>query len=43
MIEAGEIVPPRLHSLRISEDAEDGDYDNNKMLIKTISESFAQH
>jgi len=43
MIEAGEIVPPRLHSIRISEDAEDGDYDNNKMLIKTISESFAQH
>ena len=43
MIEAGEIVPPRLHSIRISEDADDGDYDNNKMLIKTISESFAQH
>lgn len=43
MIEAGEIVPPRLHSIRISEDAEDGDYDNNKMLIKTISESFNQH
>ncbi len=43
MIEAGEIVPPRLHSIRISEDAEDGNYDNNKMLIKTISESFAQH
>jgi len=43
MIEAGEIVPPRLHSIRISEDAEDGDYDNNKMLIKTISESFVQH
>ena len=43
MIEAGEIVPPRLHSIRISEDAEDGDYDNNKMLIKTISESFTQH
>jgi superfamily II DNA or RNA helicase len=43
MIEAGEIVPPRLHSIRISEDAVDGDYDNNKMLIKTISESFAQH
>jgi superfamily II DNA or RNA helicase len=43
MIEAGEIVPPRLHSIRISEDAEDGDYDNNKMLIKTITESFAQH
>lgn len=43
MIEAGEIVPPRLHSIRISEDAEDGDYDNSKMLIKTISESFSQH
>ena len=43
MIDAGEIVPPRLHSIRISEDAEDGDYDNNKMLIKTITESFAQH
>ena len=43
MIEAGEIVPPRLHSIRISEDAEDGDYDNNKMLIKTITEGFSQH
>ena len=43
MIEAGEIVPPRLHSIKISEDAEDGDYDNNKMLIKTITEGFAQH
>lgn len=43
MIDAGEIVPPRLHSIRISENAEDGDYDNNKMLIKTITESFSQH
>jgi superfamily II DNA or RNA helicase len=43
MIEAGEIVPPRLHSIRISEDAEDGNYDNNRMLIKTIIEGFEQH
>ena len=43
MIEAGEIVPPRLHSIRISEDAIDGNYDNNKMLIKTIIEGFTQH
>jgi superfamily II DNA or RNA helicase len=43
MIEAGEIVPPRIHSIRISDDAEDGNYDNNKMLVKTIIEGFAQH
>lgn len=43
MIEAGEIVAPRIHSIRVSEDADDGNYDNNKMLIKTIIEGFTQH
>lgn len=43
MIEAGEIVAPRLHSIKISEDAEDGNYDNSRMLIKTIIDGFEQH
>lgn len=43
MIEAGEIVSPRLHTIKISEDAEDGNYDNDRMLIKTIIDGFEQH
>lgn len=40
MIEAGEIVPPRLHIIRT--DVE-GDYDNKSMLVKTVIIGFEQH
>lgn len=43
MIEKGEIVAPRLHTIRLSDDAEDGNYDNTKMLLKTIMDAFTQH
>jgi superfamily II DNA or RNA helicase len=43
MIEAGEIVPPRLHSIRISEDNLTGNYENTSMLVKTIAEGFTRH
>ena len=43
MIDAGEIVPPLIHSIKISEDAEDANYDNTTMLIKTIIEGFTKH
>ncbi len=43
MIEAGEIVPPRLHSIRISEDTDSGNYENTSMLVKTITEGFTHH
>lgn len=43
MIEEGEIVAPRLHTIKVSEDAEVGNYDNTKMLLKTIMDAFTQH
>ena len=43
MIEAGEIVAPLLHSIKISDDSETGNFDNSKMLFKTIKEGFTQH
>jgi hypothetical protein len=40
MIDAGEIVPPKLHIIKT---VEEGDYDNHTMLIKTVTTGFDQH
>ena len=40
MIEAGEIVPPKLH---IIDTVEEGDFDNHAMLVKTVIDGFSQH
>lgn len=40
MIEAGEIVAPRFHTI---DSIDDGDFDNHSMLIKTTIEAFKEH
>jgi superfamily II DNA or RNA helicase len=40
LIEAGEIVPPKIHVVKTTEI---GDYDNHTMLVRTVKEGYAQH
>lgn len=40
MIDAGEIVPPKLH---IIDTVEEGDYNNHTMLVKAVITGFEQH
>jgi len=40
MIEAGEIVPPKLH---IIDTSDEGDFDNHTMMVRTVVEGFNQH
>ena len=40
MIDAGEIVPPKLH---IIDTVDEGDFDNHAMLLKTVMQGFVQH
>lgn len=40
MVEAGEIVPPRIHIIRTEDE---GDFNNHSMLVKTVLTGFEQH